>query len=122
MRNVPFRCLLLSQILLDTVMASRQESDIPRKPNLWRENHGNFLAAFASLVLILGTITILYQQMRFRPPAFPRHLPSPADPSAVPGDGSNTTLPGPFDEDAVDDLAPVEDESAVDEDRAAEPI
>lgn len=82
-------------------MASRQKTKTSRKRHLWRENHGNLLAAFAGLILVLGTITILYQQMRFRPPAFPRRVPHNVDLSTLPDEDPDATSE-PIDDEAID--------------------
>lgn len=40
-------------------------------PSRWRDNHGNFLAIFVGMILVIGSMFLVYRQNRFVPPSFP---------------------------------------------------
>ena len=51
----------------------------PHKPSVWRDNHGNLILIVTGVILLVGAISIGYQQLSFRKVRFPdsRSITSP---------------------------------------------
>lgn len=61
-------------------MASRHDTYRANQRSLWQENHGNFLLAFAAVVLVAGLAILAYRQWRPIAPTV-RHI--RADPEST---------------------------------------
>lgn len=56
------------------------------EPNLWKENHGNWLVGFTAVLCLIGVTIIACEQSRFLPPTFPTRLfrdPAPGGAPAI---------------------------------------
>mgnify|MGYP003111745510 FL=1 len=59
----------------------------------WKENHGTLLMVFAASITVVGVAILLFQQNRFRKPAFP----------------TSQMFPKPPDETSLEAFAPIDD-------------